>query len=448
MARVFEIMAAKIAQNGYMIIFLSLLWAVVVVVTRSGGSQAYGKWASARLKSPRSSRLATAFLGLLIFIDDGFNCLTVGAVMGPITDRHRISREKLAYLIDATAAPVCIIAPVSSWAVAVASELDGAGGFTAFLRTIPYNLYALLTLLMVFVLCATGLDFGPMKRAEDRARTTGDTGRIDQSAQADGPSERGRVIDLVLPIVTLVVCAILGMAYVGGFFDGVPFAQAIGADPTAGLTLGAFAGLMTAMALYLPRRLMTFRDFMDCVVQGVSNIVPPMLILILSWSLSGVCRELIGTGIFVSQFIGQLQPVLRLLPAVVFLIAAFLSFSMGTAWGTFGILIPIVSMVCAGPNAHLLIPALGATLAGSVCGDHCSPLSDTTILASTGAQVKHIDHVETQLPYAMLVAGVCAVGYILMGFVDGPWLPLGLSAAALLAALYILHRRGGATAHG
>ncbi len=445
--RVFDMMAKKIGENGYMIIFLALLWAVVVEVTRSGGSQAYGKWAGAKLKSRRSSQLATALLGLLIFIDDGFNCLTVGTVMGPITDKHKISREKLAYLIDATAAPVCIIAPVSSWAVAVASELDSAGGFDAFLKVIPYNLYALLTLLMVFVLCVTGMDFGPMRQAEARA-AAGESGQLKSSSQGGAPSPKGRVIDLVLPILVLVVCAILGMAYVGGFFSGTPFSEAIGANPTAGLTLGAFAGLITAMALYLPRRLMTFTAFMEGAVQGIQNIVPPMLILILSWSLSGVCREMIGTGAFVSQFIDQVSLSLNLLPVIVFAVAAFLSFSTGTAWGTFGILIPIVTMIFDGSTSPLLIPTLGATLAGSVCGDHCSPLSDTTILSSTGAQVRHIDHVETQLPYATLVAVICALGYLLMGFVPGPWIPLALSAAVLLVVLCVLFRRGGGEGRG
>ena len=238
------------------------------------------------------------------------------------------------------------------------------------------------------------------------------------------------------------------MAWVGGFFSGVSFSEAIGANPTAGLTLGAFAGLMTAMVLYLPRRLMSFTTFMESIVQGISNIVPPMLILILSWSLSGVCRELIGTGIFVSRFIQEVQFSLQLLPAIVFVVAAFLSFSMGTAWGTFGILIPIVTMIFAGTDSGLLIPTLGATLAGSVYGDHCSPLSDTTILASTGAQVKHIDHVETQLPYATMVAVICGFGYVVAGFMRSPWVPLVLSAAVLLGALYILHRKGDGKSHG
>lgn len=429
LCHVFDMMASKIGDNGYMIIFLALLWAVVVVVTKSGGSQAYGKWASKKLKSGRSSRIATALLGLLIFIDDGFNCLTVGTVMRPITDKYKISREKLAYIIDATAAPVCIIAPISSWAVAVASEVSDAGGFNAFLQTIPYNFYALLTLVMVFFLCFTGFDFGPMKKAEERAMAEVERGNEEEV------SSKGKVIDLVLPIVTLIVFAVLGMAYVGGFFSGTPFTEAIGVNPTAGLTLGAFAGLMVAFFMYLSRKLMTFKEFMDSIVEGIKNIVPPMLILIFSWSLSGVCREMIGTGIFVSHFVSAIQLPLNFLPAIVFVIAAFLSFSMGTAWGTFGILIPIVSMICAGADGAMLIPALGATLAGSVFGDHCSPISDTTILASTGAQVVHINHVETQIPYAMLVAVVCAVGYLIVGLVETPWIPLAICVALLLLAI-------------
>ena len=294
----FDMMYSKISDNAYMIIFLALLWAVVMLVSKSGGSEAYGRWAGAKLKSKRSVAFATSLLGVLIFIDDGFNCLTVGTVMRPITDRFRISREKLAYIIDATAAPVCIIAPVSSWAVAVASEVSETGGFHIFLSTIPYNLYAILTIVMVIFLSITGKDFGPMKQAETKAL---------ESTRSDADMEfqesKGKVIDLVLPILVLIICAILGMAYVGGFFEGVSFSEAIGYNPTAGLSLGAFAGLITAMLLYLPRKLMTPKEFVGYIVEGISNIVPPMMILILSWSLGGVCRQLIGTGVFISGFV-------------------------------------------------------------------------------------------------------------------------------------------------
>ena len=437
-ANTFDMMYAKIADNAYMIIFLALLWAVVVLVSKSGGSEAYGRWAQKRLKSKRSASFATALLGVLIFIDDGFNCLTVGTVMRPITDRLRISREKLAYIIDATAAPVCIIAPVSSWAVAVASEVSETGGFNIFLSTIPYNLYALLTIVMVLFISATGLDFGPMRRAELAAAAKEE----DEQTTADAV-KKGHVIDLVLPILVLIVCAILGMAYVGGFFRGVSFSEAIGENPTAGLTLGAFAGLVTAFVLYIPRRLMTPKEFITNIVSGISNIVPPMLILILSWSLGGVCRQLIGTGVFISGFVSSTNLPLGLLPFLIFVVAALMSFSMGTSWGTFGMLIPIVTMICAPANVQaLLIPTLGATLAGSVYGDHCSPISDTTILASTGASCEHIRHVETQLPYATLVAAVCAVGYLIAGFTLTPWIALPVSVGLLVATLYILSRYG------
>ncbi len=434
----FDMMYAKIADNAYMIIFLALLWAVVMLVSKSGGSQAYGRWAGKRLNSRRSAAFATSLLGVLIFIDDGFNCLTVGTVMRPITDRLHISREKLAYIIDATAAPVCIIAPVSSWAVAVASEVSETNGFHAFLSTIPYNLYALLTIVMVFVICLTGKDFGPMKKAEERARLAGEAG---DSGPAEGQA-KGRVIDLVLPILVLIVCAILGMAYVGGFFRGVSFSEAIGYNPTAGLTLGAFAGLLTALLLYLPRKLMTAREFMQSIVGGIGNIVPPMLILILSWSLGGVCRQLIGTGVFISGFVSASNVPLGFLPFLIFVIAAVMSFSMGTSWGTFGMLIPIITMICeADGAAALLIPSLGATLAGSVYGDHCSPISDTTILSSTGAECEHIRHVETQLPYATLVAVVCAVGYLIAGFALNPWISLAVGVVLLVGAILVLNRR-------
>lgn len=438
-ATTFDMMYSKIADNAYMIIFLALLWAVVSLVSKSGGSEAYGRWAGKWLNTKRSASFATSLLGVLIFIDDGFNCLTVGTVMRPITDRLGISREKLAYVIDATAAPVCIIAPVSSWAVAVASEVSEADGFNVFLSTIPYNLYAILTILMVLFICWTGKDFGPMKRAESEAAQQNTSEENGEAKNEE--NTKGSVIDLVLPIAVLIVCAIMGMAYVGGFFSGTPFSEAIGYNPTAGLTLGAFAGLVCAFLLYIPRRLMTPKEFMDNIVGGISNIVPPMLILILSWSLGGVCRQLIGTGQFISGFVSTANLPLGFLPFLIFVVAAAMSFSMGTSWGTFGMLIPIVTMICATDGAGgLLVPTLGATLAGSVYGDHCSPISDTTILASTGASCQHIRHVETQLPYATLVAAVCAIGYLISGFTLTPWIALVVCAVLLIAALLILNK--------
>ena len=434
----FDMMSSKIADNAYMIIFLALLWAVINLVSKSGGSLAYGRWVGKKLKSRRAAAFATSFLGILIFIDDGFNCLTVGTVMSPITDRLRISREKLAYIIDATAAPVCIIAPVSSWAVAVASEVSPTNGFNVFLSTIPYNFYALMTILMVFFISFTGRDFGPMKKAEQEAVN----GIRMEKKDTAKDTKNGRVIDLVLPIAVLIVFAILGMAFVGGFFEGVSFSEAIGYNPAGGLSLGAFAGLITAFILYIPRKLMKPREFVDCIVSGIGSIVPPMLILILSWSLGGVCRQLIGTGQFISGFVSTSDMSLGLLPFLIFVIAALMSFSMGSSWGTFGMLIPIVTMICESEGAGIyLIPALGATLAGSVYGDHCSPISDTTILASTGAGCKHIRHVETQLPYATLVAVVCAIGYLIAGLLKSPWAALIIEAVLLVGAVMLLNKR-------
>lgn len=440
---VLDMIAYKIGDNGYMILYLSLLGSVVMVVTMAGGSRAYGQWASGKLKSKRSAKVATAVLGVLIFIDDYFNCLTVGTVMRPITDKHKVAREKLAYIIDSTAAPVCIIAPISSWAVAVASEVGGEGGLSAFMQTIPYNLYALLTLLMVAIICVTDFDFGKMKKAVEEAESL-EYDEAEEEKEMDGIkiSDKGRVFDLLIPMLALIACSILGMAYVGGFFEGVDFITAIGENPTAGLTLGALAALVTALVLYIPRKLINFRDFMSGITAGVKLMVSAVMILALAWSLSGVCREMIGTGEFVSGLVSSSNVSLSILPAIIFAVAAFLSFSMGTAWGTFGILIPIVSMICVGAEgAEILIPALGATLAGSVYGDHCSPISDTTILSSAGAKCEHIRHVETQIPYATLVAAVCFAGYIIAGFTRNPWITLGSSIVMLLAVLGVIAYR-------
>ncbi len=450
---VLDMLAYKIGDNGYMILYLSLLGSVVVIVTMAGGSRAYGQWASTKLKSKRSAKIATALLGCVIFIDDYFNCLTVGTVMRPITDKHKVAREKLAYIIDSTAAPVCIIAPISSWAVAVASEVGGEGGLSAFMQTIPYNLYALLTLVVVALICVTDFDFGKMKTASAEAACL-EYDVEDEEKEMDGIriSDKGKVYDLLIPIIVLISCSILGMAYVGGFFSGVDFTTAIGENPTAGLTLGALAALVTAMVLYIPRKLVTFREFMGGITAGVKLMVSAVMILALAWSLSGVCREMIGTGEFVSglvnaankffmeqEIFGGTNIFMNLIPALIFAVASFLAFSMGTAWGTFGILIPIVSMICAGPEgAEVLIPALGATLAGSVYGDHCSPISDTTILSSAGAKCEHIRHVETQIPYATMVAAVCFVGYLIAGFVRNPWVTLGTSVALLFGVLAVI----------
>ena len=430
--------------NVGILVFLVILGMMVCLMNKAGGSQAFGEFAAKHIKSKVGAQIATILLGCLIFIDDYFNCLTVGTVMRPITDKHKIAREKLAYIIDSTAAPVCIIAPISSWAVAVASEVGGDGGLGAFVQTIPYNLYALLTLLMVAIICFTDFDFGKMKKVVAEAAEQ-EYDEVEEEKEMDGVkiSDKGRVFDLLIPMIVLISCSILGMAYVGGFFSGVDFATAIGENPTAGLTLGALAALVCALVLYIPRKLVTFREFMGGITAGVKLMVSAVMILSLAWSLSGVCRDMIGTGEFVSGLVSGSNVSLSILPAIIFAVAAFLSFSMGTAWGTFGILIPIVSMICDGSaeGAAILIPALGATLAGSVYGDHCSPISDTTILSSAGAKCEHIRHVETQIPYATMVAAVCFVGYIIAGFVRNPWITLAVSVALLFAALAVIMYR-------
>lgn len=436
---VFDMMATKISENSYMIIFLALLGSLVVVVTKAGGSKAYGKWASEKLKSARKVKIATLFLGILIFIDDYFNCLTVGTVMRPVSDKYKIAREKLAYIIDSTAAPICIIAPISSWAVAVSSEVGQGNGLSTFISTIPFNLYALLTIIFVLYVCLSDFDFGPMKIAQEEADMTAYEAIELEEMDGIKISDNGSVGDLLIPMIVLIVCSVLSMAYVGGFFDGVSFSEAIGTHPTLGLSMGAFAAIISAMILYIPRKLMAFSDFMDGVSQGVKNMISAMMILVFAWSLSGVCRELIGTGQFVSQIVLKAEIPLSLLPAIIFALAALLSFSMGTAWGTFGILIPIVSMICVGDTgALLLIPTLGATLAGSVYGDHCSPISDTTILSSAGAKCDHIKHVQTQIPYASLVAVISFLGYIVAGLTCNPWITLIVSIILLFISIQII----------
>lgn len=405
---VFDMMAYKIGDNAIMLIFLALLGSLVYVITKVGGSKAYGKWASTKLKSKTSVKLATVILGVLIFIDDYFNCLTVGTIMRPI----------------------------SSWAVAVSSEVSTNGGLGVFMQTIPFNLYAILTLTMILILCFKDFDFGPMKKAEEKAEYSEVVEEV-----IINEDTKSNVLDLILPMLVLIISSITCMAYVGGFFDGVSFSIAIGENPTLGLTLGAFITLVFCLVLYLPRKLITFKEYMEGIGEGVKTMTGAILILIFAWSLSGVCRELIGTGEFVSSLIANSSFPLSLLPAIVFIVAAFLSFSMGTAWGTFGILIPIITMICVGnEGSRVLICSLGATLAGSVYGDHCSPISDTTILSSAGTNCDHISHVQTQIPYATLVAGVCFIGYIIGGICVNPWITLGVSEVLLVITLYVMHK--------
>lgn len=445
----FALMANKLADNVNIILFLCLLGALVAVISRAGGSAAYGAWASRKLKGRRSSQLATAALGVIIFIDDYFNCLTVGTVMKPVTDKHRISRAKLAYIIDATAAPICIIAPISSWAAAVGSNLKDAGGFDsamgAFVASIPYNLYALLSILLVVIFCCTKLDFGPMGRVQKLAEETGDLGAVDEPAESEKlVSSKGRVYDLVIPVVGLIIFSVLAMLYTGEFFSGqgVSIADAFGnCDSAASLVLGGFGGILVAFLLFIPRSVVKFRDFMDGIGEGIKSMVPACIILTLAWTISGVCRDLLGTGEYVGELVRHFNMSLYFLPAIIFVVAALLSFSTGTAWGTFSILIPIVMVVMeSAGDVKLLTVALAATLAGSVFGDHCSPISDTTILSSTGAGCNHLQHVSTQMPYALLTAAASFCGYLVAGLSKGNiYLTLGTGVVVLVGAVLLLH---------
>ena len=433
------------SYNVGILIFLVVLGIIVVLMNRAGGSRAYGEWAAKKISSRKSAGLATFLLGVLIFVDDYFNCLTVGSVMRPVTDKHKISRAKLAYLIDATAAPVCIIAPISSWAAAISGTVEGVNGIDLFIRTIPFNLYALLTLAMVIFLCVTGLDFGPMKRFEDNAKsgdlfTTGESEYKDTSENV--VSTRGKVIDLILPVVVLIVCCVMGMLYTGGIFDGTGIVDAFaGCDAAAGLSFGSLVALIIVVVYMMCRRVLSFNDCMSAIPEGFKAMVPAILILTFAWTLKNI-TGMLGADVYVAELVDSVKALQLLLPAILFLVAVGLSFATGTSWGTFGILIPIVTGVF-NPTAEnmstLFIICISACLAGAVCGDHCSPISDTTIMSSTGARCKHVDHVSTQIPYAFLVAAICLVGYLVAGFVQNVFVILFGSLALLIAVLTLIY---------
>ena len=428
--------AVSDSWNVGILIFLILLGMIVILVNKAGGSAAYGRWASEHIHTKGGAQVATLGLGAVIFIDDYFNCLTVGSVMRPVTDKFKISREKLAYIIDSTAAPVCIIAPISSWAAAVSSVAPEGQGLSLFIRSIPYNLYALLTLGTVLYLSLTGLDYGKMLKAEAAAAQK----EIAKSEEVS--ASRGKVLDLVVPIVILIVCCITTMIYTGGFFDAESgnYLNMIGAfgdsDASVGLVLGAFITIVATMILYIPRKVLSFKDFADAIPEGFKSMVGSILILCFAWTLSGVTNAL-GAKIFVAEFVRNAAGGLaNFLPAIVFVIGVGLAFSTGTSWGTFGVLLPIVCAVF--PEGEMMVICVSACLAGAVCGDHCSPISDTTIMASAGAECQHIEHVSTQLPYALTVAAVSFVGYILAGFVRNVWIVLPVSFILMFVVLNVL----------
>ena len=439
----FDVMIAKLSDswNVGILIFLVILGMMVSLINKAGGSAAYGRWASKHIKSKMGAQLATVALGCLIFIDDYFNCLTVGSVMRPVTDKHGVSRSKLAYIIDATAAPVCIIAPISSWAAAVSSVAPEGQGLRLFISSIPYNFYALLTIAMMLMMAVMKMDFGKMRLHEDNA-VKGDlftTAARPYEAQQEESTSKGKVLDLVLPIVTLIISCVITMIYTGGFFDAesgsyLNFIDAFSnSDASVGLVLGAFLALIVTFVLYIPRKVITIKQFADSVGDGFKLMVSAMLILTFAWTLSGVTNNL-GAKVFVAEFVRvSAAGLANLLPAIVFLIALFLAFATGTSWGTFGVLLPIVCSVF--PSGELMVISVSACLAGAVAGDHCSPISDTTIMASTGAQCEHINHVSTQLPYTLVAAGVSFAGFVLAGVVQNALIVLPICLGMLFVAL-------------
>ena len=440
----------SVLADGYnmgIIIFLVLLGTMVALMNNAGGSAAFGRWASEHIKTRVGAQLATILLGVLIFIDDYFNCLTVGSVMRPVTDGHKVSRAKLAYLIDATAAPICIIAPISSWAAAVSGFVEGEDGLSLFVSAIPYNYYAILTIVMMVGMVLLKTEFGSMAKFEQNA-LQGDLFSkeehpfVGKDDNVDA-NPNGKVIDLVFPIIALIICCVIGMIWSGGFFAGEGFITAFsGSDASVGLAVGSFFALIITIIMYMVRRVLPFKKCMDCLIDGFRAMVPAILILTMAWTLKAMTDSL-GAKVFVETAMqstaGDLQ---KFLPAIIFLVGCFLAFSTGTSWGTFGILIPIVVGVFQNTNHELMIIAISACMAGAVCGDHCSPISDTTIMASAGAQCDHVNHVSTQLPYAIVAAAVSFVSYLIAGFVQNVFICLGISVILMLLVLMLLKFTG------
>ncbi len=431
------------AYNVGILMFLVMLGGMVMLMNRAGGSAAFGRWSVEHVKTKVGAQLAAVALGVLIFIDDYFNCLTVGSVMRPLTDKHGVSRAKLAYIIDATAAPVCIIAPISSWAAAVTGFVDGVDGLTLFIRAIPYNFYALLTIAMMITLALAKFDYGPMRLAEmsEKLNSSPSASITGAEDQPDPPvSPKGRVIHLVLPVVTLIICCVIGMIYTGDFFSGVDFVTAFSnSDASVGLMLGAVCALILTIIFFIATGVLSFRECMNAIPEGFKSMVPAILILTFAWTLKAMTDSL-GAAPFVAGLVkNSAGSFMNFLPAIIFLIGCGLSFATGTSWGTFGILIPIVvDVFSADMSNELMIIAISACMAGAVCGDHCSPISDTTIMASAGAQCDHISHVSTQLPYAITAAAVSFVCYIFTGFIRNWLICLPISILLMVVVLLVI----------
>lgn len=444
--QIFEGGIIKVLSDSYnvgILIFLVILGSVVCMMNKAGGSAAFGRWASKKIHTRVGAELAAIILGVLIFIDDYFNCLTVGSVMRPVTDRHHVSRAKFAYLIDATAAPVCIIAPISSWAAAVSGFVEGQDGLAIFVRTIPYNFYAILTIVMMVGMVLMKTEFGAMRTHEINALNgdlyTTSARPYENATDDETPNPRGKVIDLVIPIVVLVICCVISMIYTGGFFSGTDFVTAFSqSDASVGLAMGSAFGLVFAIIFYMIRRVVNFRDCMGCIPEGFKAMVPAIMILTFAWTLKAMTDSL-GAAVFVEEAMRSVAGGIEvILPAIIFLVGCGLAFATGTSWGTFGILIPIVVAVFEKSSPEMMIISMSACMAGAVCGDHCSPISDTTIMASAGAQCDHVTHVSTQLPYAILAAAVSFVTYIVAGFVKTAWIALPVGIVLMLIVLFVI----------
>ena len=444
--QIFEGGIIKVLSDSYnvgILIFLVILGSVVCMMNKAGGSAAFGRWASKKIHTRVGAELAAIILGILIFIDDYFNCLTVGSVMRPVTDRHHVSRAKFAYLIDATAAPVCIIAPISSWAAAVSGFVEGQDGLAIFVRTIPYNFYAILTIVMMVGMVLMKTEFGAMRTHEINALNgdlyTTSARPYENATDDETPNPRGKVIDLVIPIVMLVICCVISMIYTGGFFSGTDFVTAFSqSDASVGLAMGSAFGLVFAIIFYMIRRVINFRDCMGCIPEGFKAMVPAIMILTFAWTLKAMTDSL-GAAVFVEEAMRSVAGGIEvILPAIIFLVGCGLAFATGTSWGTFGILIPIVVAVFEKSSPEMMIISMSACMAGAVCGDHCSPISDTTIMASAGAQCDHVTHVSTQLPYAILAAAVSFVTYIVAGFVKTAWIALPVGIVLMLIVLFVI----------
>lgn len=431
------------SYNVGILVFLVILGAMVSLMNKAGGSAAFGQFAAGKIKNRVGAQLATILLGVLIFIDDYFNCLTVGSVMRPVTDKFKVSRSKLAYLIDATAAPICIIAPISSWAAAVTGFVEGEDGFSIFIRAIPYNFYAILTIVMMVGMVLMKTEFGKMKEHERNAARKGDLfttpGRPYENTKEEKVNAKGGVVDLLIPIAALIVCCVIGMIYTGGFFEGAGFVEAFSnSDASLGLTLGSFFGLVITVILYQIRRVLSFKECMDCIPEGFRAMVPAILILTFAWTLKAMTDSL-GADVYVAGLVeSSAGAFMNFLPAIIFVVGCFLAFATGTSWGTFGILIPIVVAVFQNGDPQMMIMSISACMAGAVCGDHCSPISDTTIMASAGAQCEHVNHVTTQLPYAVVAAVVSFITYIVAGFVKSAWIALPVGIVLMLLTLFAL----------